>query len=452
MHASPEQGLVRRIGLWTGIAIVIGSTIGSGIFRSPAGIANRLPGPLPMLTVWVLGGVFALCGALTLAEIASAIPETGGLYAYLKRGWGRIYGFLFGWAQLLIIRAASLGAISITFAEYFWRVLGHDPSVAPYNQYSHYTAAAAIALTAGFNIVGVRWGGMVTNLTTIAKFGGLMFIIAMALVIGLPRTGGHFTPVMPAGSFTLGAFGLGLVSVLWAYDGWADLSYAAGEVKDPQRNLPRAFILGTLAVIGIYVLANVAYLSVLSIEEIRASRLVAADVAERLIGRRGVVFVATTVMISTFGTLSAVLLTSPRIIFAMANDGLFFRAAAKVHPRFHTPWVSITLIAIMGIILVLFLPFERLADTYVSAVIPFYALGVAAVYRLRKQPDFKPTFRTPLYPLVPALFVLSTILLMVNQLLEESSRVPTLIILAVVAVGIPVYRVLWKDQRLDQAT
>jgi amino acid transporter len=274
----------------------------------------------------------------------------------------------------------------------------------------------------------------------------------MALVIGLPRTGGHFTPVMPPGSFTLGAFGLGLVSVLWAYDGWADLSYAAGEVKDPQRNLPRAFIFGTLAVIAIYVLANIAYLSVLSIEEIRTSRLVAADVAERLIGRRGVVFVATTVMISTFGTLSAVLLTSPRIIFAMANDGLFFRAAAKVHPRFHTPWVSITLIAIMGIILVLFLPFERLADTYVSAVIPFYALGVAAVYRLRKQPDFKPTFRTPLYPLVPALFVLSTIMLMVNQLLEESSRVPTLIILAVVALGIPVYRLLWKDQRVDQAT
>jgi amino acid transporter len=444
MHGTPEQALQRRIGLWTGIAIVIGSTIGSGIFRSPAGIANRLPGPLPMLSVWVLGGIFALCGALTLAEVASAFPETGGLYAFLKRGWGRIYGFLFGWAQLLVIRAASLGAISITFAEYFLRVLGYDPSVAPYNQWSHYTAALAITLTAAFNILGVRWGSLVTNLTTIAKFGGLLFIIALALTLGLSRTGGHFTPAMPPGSFGVSAFGLALVAVLWAYDGWADLSYAAGEVRDPQRNLPRALIGGTLAVIAIYVLANVAYLSVMPVEEIRGSRLVAADVAERLIGRGGVVFVAATVMISTFGTLSTTLLTTPRIIFAMADDGLFFRAVASVHPRFHTPWVAISLVALMGVALVLFLPFERLADTYVSATIPFYALAVAAVYRLRKRPDYRPSFRTPLYPLVPALFVLSTVMLMVNQLLDGASRVPTLIILAVVAAGIPAHRMLWR--------
>lgn len=436
--------LVRGIGLWMAVAIVIGSTIGSGIFRSPAGIANRLPGPAPMLAVWVLGGVFALCGALTLAEVASAVPETGGLYAFLKRGWGRIYGFLFGWAQLLIIRAASLGAISITFAEYFWRVMGYDPSVQPYTQYAHYTAAAAIIVTAGFNIMGVRWGGAVTSLTTLAKFGGLVFIVLLALLIGLPRTGGHFVPAVPPGSFTLPAFGLALVSVLWAYDGWADLSYAAGEVKDPQRNLPRAFILGTLAVITIYVLANVAYLSVLPVEQIRTSRLVAADVAEQLIGRSGVVFVSTTVMISTFGTLSAVLLTSPRIIFAMADDGLFFRQVASVHPKFRTPWIAIMLIALMGVGLVLFLPFERLADTYVIAVLPFYALGVAAVFQLRKQPWYKPSFRTPLYPLVPALFILSTLLLLGNAFMDPASRTWAVGILAVVALGVPVYGALFR--------
>lgn len=444
MSATPERGLVRGIGLWTAIAIVIGSTIGSGIFRSPAGIANRLPGPAPMLAVWVLGGVFALCGALTLAELASAIPETGGLYAFLKRGWGRLYGFLFGWAQLLIIRAASLGAISITFSEYFWRVLGHDPSVQPYTQYSHYTAAAAILVTAGFNIIGVRWGGMVTSATTLAKFGGLLFIVVVALLLGLPRTGGYFTPAVPAGSFTIPAFGLALVSVLWAYDGWADLSYTAGEVKDPQRNLPRAFILGTLLVIGIYVLANVAYLSVLPVEQIRTSRQVAADVAEQLIGRSGVVFVSVTVMISTFGTLSAVLLTSPRIIFAMADDRLFFQKVAAVHPTFRTPWVAITLIALMGIALVLFLPFERLADTYVIAVLPFYALGVAAVFRLRKLEWYKPTFRTPLYPLVPALFILSTLMLLVNSFLDPATKWWTVGILVVVLLGVPFYRVWFK--------
>ncbi len=437
--------LPRRIGLWTAIAVVIGSTIGSGIFRSPAGIANRLPGPLPMLSVWVLGGVFALCGALTLAEIASAIPETGGLYAFLKRGWGRLYGFLFGWAQLTVIRAASLGAISITFAEYFWRVMGYDPSVQPYTQYAHYTAAAAIVLTASFNIVGVRWGGLVTGLTTVAKFGGLLFIVLLALIVALPKTGGHFVPAVPPGSFTVPAFGLALVSVLWAYDGWADLSYAAGEVKDPQRNLPRAFIGGTLLVIAIYVLANVAYLSVLPVEQIQTSRLVAADVAEHLIGRGGVVFVSTTVMISTFGTLSAVLLTSPRIIFAMAEDGLFFRQVARVHPRFQTPFVSIALIAAMGVMLVLFLPFERLADTYVIAVIPFYALGVAAVFRLRKEAWYKPSFRTPLYPLVPALFILSTLMLLVNAFMQPSSRWWATGILVVVMLGIPIYKLFFRD-------
>ena len=435
---SPSR-LPRSIGLWSAIALVIGSTIGSGIFRSPAGIAERLPGPAPLLAVWIIGGIFAICGALTLSEVSSAIPETGGLYAYLRDGWGRLYGFLFGWSQLVIIRAASLGAISITFAEYFIRVLGYDPRVAPYSTYSHYLAAVAIVVTAGFNIAGVRRGAMVINLTTLAKYGGLLFIIVLALFVGLPKTGGHFTPAVPPGSFSVTAFGLGLVAVLWAYDGWADLSYAAGEVKDPQRNLPRALIGGTAAVIVIYVLANIAYLSVLDINEIRVSKLVAADVAEKLIGRGGVVFVSVTVMLSTFGTLSSVLLTSPRILFALADDKLFFKQIAAVHPRFGTPWTAIILVAIMGIAFVLAQSFERLTDTYVIAVLPFYALGVAAVFPLRKKAGYAPSFRTPGYPVVPFLFIASTIFLLGNALLEPDTRMPTVIIFAVILAGIPFY-------------
>lgn len=431
--------LPRRLGLWSAIAIVVGSTIGSGIFRSPAGIADRLPGPLPLLSIWVVGGLFAICGALTLAEVASALPQTGGLYAFLRTGWGRLTGFLFGWAQLVIIRAAALGAIAITFAEYFVRVLGYDPTQPPYDQYPPYVAAGAIALTATFNVVGVRWGAMVTNLTTLAKFGGLLFIIVIALAVGLPETGGHFTPAVPAGSFALAPFGLALVSVLWAYDGWADLSYAAGEVKEPRRNLPRALIGGTLAVILIYLLANIAYLAVLPVGEVRTSRLVAADVAQRLIGRGGVVFVATTVMISTFGTLSTTLLTTPRIIFALADDGMFFRKVAEVHPRFQTPWVAIGLVGLMGIAFVLSQTFERLADTYVTAVLPFYALGVGSVFVLRKRAGYAPSFRTPLYPIVPVLFIASTLFLLLNSLVEESSRTATLIIFGVILLGIPVY-------------
>ncbi len=191
------QSLPRRIGLWSAIAVVVGSTIGSGIFRTPAGIADRVPGPAPLLIIWVLGGVVALCGALTLAEVAAEIPATGGFYAFLREGWGRLPAFLFGWSQLTIVRAAALGAIAITFAEYFLRVLGYDPRVAPFDRYSHYLAAVAIAVTALYNIVGVRSATAVTNLTTLAKFGGLAFIIGMALAVGLPQTGGHFTPAMP---------------------------------------------------------------------------------------------------------------------------------------------------------------------------------------------------------------------------------------------------------------
>ncbi len=438
MH-SPPGALPRRIGLWTAVAILVGSTIGSGIFRSPAGIADKLPGPLPMLAVWATGGLFALCGALSLAEIAGAYPRTGGLYAYIKEGWGDLAAFLFGWSELVVIRAASLGAVSSTFAAYFLRFLGYDPAVEPYRSQVHYVAAVAIALTATFNYVGVRWGALVQNLTTIAKYAGLVVIVIFAFAIGLPQTGGHFTPAAPTGSFAIAPFGLALVGVLWAFDGWADLSFVAGEVKDPRRTLPRALILGTVAVIAIYMLANLAYLSVMSVEEIRRSPLVAADVAQRVVGTGGVLFVATTVMLSTFGTLNGSLLTAPRIFYAMADDRLFFRSVARVHPRFETPYVAIALTAALGIVFVLLRTFEQLADAFITAIVPFYALGVASIFVLRKRADYDPAFRVPLYPIVPALFVIASLFLLGNAVIDPGSRVPTLAVFAIILVGVPVY-------------
>ena len=434
-----DTPLPRRLGLWSAIAIVIGSVIGSGIFRSPAGVADKLPGAGPMLLVWLTGGIFALCGVLTLAEVASALPRTGGLYVFLREGWGRLAAFLFGWSELVIIRAAALGAISTTFAEYFLRVLGFDPSVAPYDQWTHYVAALAIALTATFNIVGVRFGSAVQIATTIAKYGGLLFIIMLAFAIGLPQTGGNYTPAFPPGSFTVGAFGLALVSALWAYDGWADLSFIGGEVKDPQRTLPRALITGALAVMAIYLLANLAYLAVLSVEEMRTSRLVAADVAEKVMGRPGVVFVAVTVMLSTFGALNGALMTTPRIFFAMADDGMLFRGIARVHPRYQTPWTAITLAAVLGIAFVLVRTFEQLADTFVTAILPFYALGVASIFVLRRRAGYAPGFRTPGYPLIPALFIAAVLFLLGNALVDPAGRNGTLGVLGGILLGIPVY-------------
>ncbi len=337
------SSLPRRLGLWSAIAVLVGSTIGSGIFRSPAGIADKLPGPLPLLAIWLTGGVFVLCGALTLAEVAGAIPRTGGVYVFIRESWGRLPAFLFGWSELVIIRAAALGAIATTFSEYLVRVLGHDPRAQPYAQYVHYIAAVAIVLTATFNYVGIKWGALVQNVTTLAKTGALILITILALAIGLPQTGGHFSPALPPGSFSFGQFGLALVSVLWVYDGWADVSFVGGEVRDPERNLPRVLIFGTLIIIALYLLANLAYLAVLPVEQIRQSKLVAADVADRLIGAAGVAFVSVAVMISAFGTLNGSVMTGSRILFTMAADGLLFRPVAVVDRRFQTPSVAIGL-------------------------------------------------------------------------------------------------------------
>jgi len=339
----------------------------------------------------------------------------------------------------VMIRAASLGAISTTFAEYLIRVTGNDPLVAPYSGYTHYVAAAAIIVAGATNYIGVRTAGTVQNITTLAKVGGLFIIISLAFVIALPSSGGHYTPAAPPGSFSIGAFGLALVSVLWVYDGWADVSFVAGEVEHPQRNLPRILITGTLAIIVIYALANLAYLAVMPIEEMRQSKLVAADVAQRLMGAAGVAFIATVVMISTFGTLNGTMITGPRVIWAMADDGLLFRPLGRIHRRYKTPSTSIAVITVIGVAFVLVGTFEQLADAFVTAIVPFYALAVASVFVFRRRADYAPPFRVPLYPIVPAIFILSTIFLLSNAIIDPGSRWQTLGVLGGIVAGIPVY-------------
>lgn len=395
------------------------------------------------MAVWTAGGLLALCGALTLAEAASAFPRTGGMYVFIREGWGVLPAFLFGWAELLIIRAAALGAVATTFAEYALRGAGHDPAVQPYADLVHYLAAGAIVLLALVNVIGVRWSALLLNLTTVAKYGGLVFLVLAAAVIGpVLSPGGSAVPAAADGSVTAGAFGLALVAVLWAYDGWADLTFVGGEVEDPRRNLPRALIGGALAVLAIYLAANLAYIAVLPMEELRRSKLVAADVALRLVGEWGVVVVGLTVVLSTFGTLNGSLLTSPRIFFALAEDRLFPRVIAAVHSRFQTPYVAILLSAGLGAGFVLLRTFEQLADIFVTAIVPFYALAVAAVFRLRRRADYRPSFRVPLYPALPAVFVVAAGYLLFNALADPATRWPTAAVLGVTLLGIPVYYLL----------
>src|SRR5438445_535789 len=247
--------LPRRLGFWSAVAVLVGSTIGGGIFRTPAVIAERVPAPLPMFSVWVLGGLLALCGALTYAELAALFPRSGGVYVYIREGFGRLPAFLFGWTELVLIRASALGAISTPFAEYLLRSIGRDPALPENAGLVHYVAAAAIAVTAALNYYGVRWSAFVLNLTTGAKYGALLLLVLLAFFVG-HGDWTHFTTA--AGPLTPGLFGLALVSVLWAYDGWGDLSFVGGEVRDPERNLPRALVMGTAALIAIYPLAAAA--------------------------------------------------------------------------------------------------------------------------------------------------------------------------------------------------
>jgi APA family basic amino acid/polyamine antiporter len=447
-NAPMGESLPRRLGLVSAIAVVIGTTIGSGIFRSSASIAARVPNPVAMMAVWIVGAVLALCGALTIAELSSAYPRTGGFYAFIREGWGDLPAFLFGWTELAVIRAAALGAVATTFAEYALRLRAGAPIFGSAGNDVHYVAAIAIVLLAAVNVLGIRFGALVLEVTVFAKYGALVFLVVAAAVVATPARDAAIAATMlpaaggaaAAGSVTAGAFGLALVTVLWSYDGWGDLSFVAGEVKDPARNLPRALIGGTVAVVAIYLAANLAYLSVVPISEMPASKLIAADVAARLVGHWGVVLVGVAVVASTFGTLTGSLLASPRVFFAMAEDGLFFRRIAAVHPRFHTPWMAIALTAALGVAFVLLRSFEQLVDAFITAIVPFYALAVAAVFRVRRRAGYAPPFRVPGYPVVPALFVLATCYLLASALIDPSSRWATVAVMAVTLAGIPVYR------------
>ena len=424
--------LPRKLGLFSAVAVLVGSTIGSGIFRSPAGIAERIPNESLFFLAWIIGGVCVLAGALTYAELASALPYTGGVFVYLKEGLGPLPAFLFGWAELTIVRASALGAIATVFAEYLLRMLGTGSS----RDAVHYVAAGSILIVAALNIRGVSISAFIQNMTASAKYLALLALVAASFILGNSAASPASAATATSGT-SISSFGLALISILWVYDGWADVTFVSGEVKRPERYLARALIIGTFAVVAIYLLTNLAYAHVFSMTQISRSELVAADVASHLIGTAGVTLVSLAVMISAFGTLNGSMMTGPRILFAMADDGLFFKKISAVHPRFRTPHVAIGLAALLASIFVMFRNFEQLADAFVLGIWPFYAGGVAAVYVLRrKRPDLQRPYKVPGYPVTPAVFLAAAILLLVNALLAERM---TLLVFGIIATGIPVF-------------
>ena len=443
--ALAQGSLPRTLGLWNSVALVLGITIGSGIFRSPAAVARQVPSAAWTLGLWAAGGVITLCGALSFAELGAALPQSGGFYAYLREGCGRRAAFLFGWSQLVLIRASALGGIAIVFGEYLLRSFGIDPVTRVFA--ARGLAAGAIALAALTNIVGVNIGAAIVSVSTVVKFVAIAALIAVALTLGGGH-GGTFAHLSgaPTGTISAGGLGLGFVSVLWAYDGFGDLGFVAGEVKDPQRTLPRAITIGAVTLLALYLLVNVAYLYVIPVDAIARSPLVAADTMMAIVGTVGAVVVSTFVAISAFSSLNGIMLASPRIFFAMAEDGLFFNALARVHPRFKTPYVAIVLAALLGMLLVLSQTFESLSNTFVLAIWPFYALSVAAIFRLRaRRPDLPRPYKVVGYPVVPALFILVTVWFVINALIHEP--VSTGMTFALILAGLPVYQLFFGSRR-----
>jgi amino acid transporter len=421
------------------VALSVGITIGSGIFRVPATVAAQLQFPGPMLLCWVLGGVIALAGALTVAELAGALPRSGGVFAYLLEGYGPLPAFLFGWSELVVIRASALGAIATIFAEY----LGYFvPVVATHVRVA---AACAIVLIGAINYVGVQRAAAVLSATTALKYAVLL---GLGLLAFTARGGSvaHFVPAWPA-SAPLSVMATALIPVMWTYDGWADAAFVAGEVRNPQRNLPLALIAGAVSVIVVYLVVNVGFLYALTPQTMAESRLVASSVAARipLLGGAGAAVVAAAVVISAFSGLNASMLAGSRIFYAMADRGLFFRVAARVSPRFDSPGVAIWLATALGVAYVLQNDFAELADKFILGIWPFYTLAVAAVFVLRARcPELPRPYRVWGYPIVPAVFLIASLYMVLNAFLTDPRNAG--ITFAIILAGVPVFW-LWGRLR-----
>ncbi len=421
--------LPRKLNLLDSIAIVIGIVIGGGIFLVPNLVARSLPSVPMILAVWVFAGVVSFFGALACAELGAAFPNTGGQYVFLREAYGPFAGFLCGWSMFTVARSAQVAWMAVTFSLYvsYFIPLGAAGS--------KLLSLAPLAIFTWINYRGVRTSAVIQNSFTFAKIAGALIIIAGAFFAAPPGA----PPSGPAPAFSLSSFGVALIACLLAYDGWVQLSFVAGEIRDPKRNILRALALGSIAVMAIYLLANLAYLRVLSLPEIAASNHVGADAAERVLGTAGGTLVSVIILISILGTLNGCFLTTPRVYFAQAADGLFFRKFAEVDPRHRTPGFAILAQAAWAAVLLLTGSYETLVDYALFATWLFYGLMVAGVIVLRrKRPDAPRPYRMWGYPVTPLLFVAITAWFVVNMLVTRPG--PSLAGLALILTGIPVYR------------
>ena len=433
----------RELGPFDATMVVIGGIIGSGIFINPYLVAQRLDSPLLVLAAWTAGGAVAIAGAFAYAELARLLPRAGGQYVFLREAWHPLVGFLYGWALLLLIETGAIAAVAITFATYTLRLFDAGP-VSPQP-----LAIATIIVLSAINCLGVKPGSRVLNVLVVLKVAALGVLILFAW-FQAAHPGWLSVGRVDDSPTTSLSFGASLIPILFAYGGWQVSTYIAEEMRNPERDLPRSLIFGTLSVVAIYLLVNVAFLRTLGLEGLAATTTPAADTASRWMGDGAGKFVAAAIAISTLGFLHLSVLAPARVYFAMAADGAFPAAVARLHPRYRTPIVAILLQSAWAIALALTGSYETLLNTVVFADWIFFGLTVAGLFMLRRKLGVSREHATPGYPWVPALFVLVAGVVVLSTLREAPAR--SAVGAGLLLLGVPVYYLFkWRSRRDGRA-
>ncbi len=425
------------------IMIAIGSTIGSGIFLTPAIIANAIQSPAIILIIWLAGGILILCGALTFAELGALMPKAGGVYVFLSESYGKPVGFLYGWAYFLVVNTGGIAALSVAFSTYLAYFFPMTPFALKL------AAVSGIFILTVINVMGVKTAGIFSDLFTILKLLGIFGVIAVGFIFGSSKitefSFNFFNNAMSGSASPAGGMAVAMVGVLWSYGGWQHATFTAGEAKDAQRDVPVAMIIAALSVTAIYVTINIAYMFLLPVNTIANSPSVAADAVKTALGSVGGGIIALAIFISTFGTAGIYTLTAPRIYFAMAKDGIFFPQIAKVHPKYRTPYNAIIIQSTWAVLLILFWgTFENLISYVVFTDWIFFGLTAASVFIFRKKlPDVKRSYKTLGYPFTPLIFIAVAAWFVINTLIEKP--VQAIAGLIMLGLGLPVYY-YWKNK------
>jgi APA family basic amino acid/polyamine antiporter len=442
-----SEGLVRGLGRWDATMLTVGSVIGTGIFITTADIARVLPHQGMILALWLVGGLLTLAGALTYDELGALYPHAGGMYLYLKEAYGTFTGFLYGWTCFLVIMSGGIAAIAVAFGEYLGSFLPlfstrnvlFSLPVGPWTwsvSGGQVAGALAIVVLTAINFMGLREGAGVQNILTVLRIGSIVAFVGLAFFADPPEALSLASPLPDIG--LLSAIGLGMVAVLWTYDGWYGPTFSAGEMRKPARTLPFGLIWGTVIVMVLYALMNIVYFRALPLDEIARTPRIAESAAAALFGNVGGRLMSLAVLVSAFGCLSASILYSSRIYLPMARDGVFFRSLAAVHPRHHTPGRSLWAQSFLAVVLTLSGTYEQLYTYVVFAGLLFHVATAGAVVVLRvRRPEMERPYKVIGYPWIPILFILGSFLLLANTLVEKPLE--SLIGLALVVAGVPAY-------------